>query len=39
MITLGYGDIYPITKIEKIYVIFVTIISCGVFAYIINTIG
>ncbi|EGR33240.1 hypothetical protein IMG5_058280, partial [Ichthyophthirius multifiliis] len=39
MITLGYGDVVPITNIEKIYVTFVTIISCGVFAYIVNTIG
>ena len=39
MSTLGYGDIYPITTFEKIYVIFVTLISSGVFAYTVNTIG
>ena len=39
MITLGYGDIVPVTIFEKIYVIFVTFISCGVFAYSVNTIG
>ena len=39
MITVGYGDITPITNAEKIYVIFFTLISCGVFAYSVNTIG
>ena len=39
MITLGYGDLYPITTLEKIYVIIVTLISCGVFAYAVNAIG
>lgn len=36
MITLGYGDIYPVTTIEKVYVILVTMVSCGVFAYAVN---
>jgi hypothetical protein len=39
MITVGFGDIYPVASDEKIYTIFVTIISCGVFGYAINTIG
>ena len=39
MITLGYGDIVPVTTLEKIYVISITFISCGVFAYSVNTIG
>ena len=39
MITLGYGDLYPVTTLEKIYVIIVTLISCGVFAYAVNAIG
>ena len=39
MITLGYGDIVPTTSQERIYVIFVTLISCGVFAYSLNAIG
>ena len=39
MITLGYGDIVPITIIERIYVICITFISCGVFGYTVNTIG
>ena len=36
MITVGYGDIFPINVAEKLYVIFVTLISCGVFAYCVN---
>ena len=39
MITVGYGDIHPNTNSEKIYVIIMTLISCGVFAYSVNTIG
>ncbi|EAS05442.2 cation channel family protein (macronuclear) [Tetrahymena thermophila SB210] len=39
MITVGFGDIAPINSYEKIYVIFMTIGTCGVFAYSINTIG
>ncbi|KRX07015.1 Cyclic nucleotide-binding protein [Pseudocohnilembus persalinus] len=36
MITVGYGDIYPISTNEKIYVIFMTIVSCGIFGYCVN---
>ena len=39
MITVGYGDIHPNTIYEKIYVIIMTLVSCGVFAYSVNTIG
>lgn len=39
MITVGFGDIVPINTYEKIYVIFMTLVSCGVFAYAVNTIG
>ena len=39
MITVGYGDIHPYTNEEKIYVIIMTLISCGIFAYAVNTIG
>ena len=39
MCTVGYGDISPITNLEKIFVIVSTLFSCGVFAYAINTIG
>ncbi|KRX08373.1 Cyclic nucleotide-binding protein [Pseudocohnilembus persalinus] len=39
MSTVGYGDISPSTQQEKILVIILTLISCGIFAYAINTIG
>ncbi|EDK31574.2 cyclic nucleotide-binding domain protein (macronuclear) [Tetrahymena thermophila SB210] len=39
MNTVGYGDITPNTNIEKIFVVFITVICCGVFGYAINTIG
>ena len=37
--TVGYGDISPQTTTERIYGIFMTIVSCGIFAYSVNTIG
>ena len=37
--TVGYGDIVPITVNEKLYTIIVMIISCGIFAYTIGSIG
>ncbi|KAL4427264.1 hypothetical protein ABPG74_011500 [Tetrahymena malaccensis] len=39
MVTVGFGDIAPINIYEKLYVIFMTIGTCGIFAYSINTIG
>ncbi|KAL4502171.1 hypothetical protein ABPG72_000406 [Tetrahymena utriculariae] len=39
MMTVGYGDIVPISNSEKIYVILMALTSCGVFAYAVNTIG
>ncbi|KAL4446136.1 hypothetical protein ABPG74_021675 [Tetrahymena malaccensis] len=39
MITIGYGDITPISPQEKIYVMFITFIGSGLFAYSINAIG
>lgn len=39
MITIGYGDIYPVTMYERGFVILITLISCGVFAYSVNQIG
>ena len=39
MTTVGYGDIIPITKTEKIYSMMSMLIGCGVFAYVIGSIG
>ncbi|KAL4452990.1 hypothetical protein ABPG73_011071 [Tetrahymena malaccensis] len=39
MITLGYGDITPQNTTERAFVILITMISCGTFAYSINIIG
>ena len=39
MITVGYGDITPISANEKLYVIFMTLTCCATFAYIINTVS
>ena len=39
MSTIGYGDITPKSMAEKLYVIVMTQVACGVFAYAINTIG
>ena len=39
MITIGFGDITPISNVEKIYVILMSFIASGLFAYAVNTIG
>ena len=39
MITVGYGDIVATNNTERVFIICVTFISCGVFAYAINKIG
>lgn len=39
MITVGYGDIAPVNSVEKIYTIFMNLLSCGTFAYAISCIG
>ena len=39
MITVGYGDIVPITYTEKIYTIFAMLLSSGLFGYTINRMG
>lgn len=36
---LGYGDISPNTILEKIYGVFISLISCGIFAFAVNMIG
>ena len=39
MTTIGYGDISAITEGEKLYAIFMMIIACGVFAYIVGNVS
>lgn len=39
MTTIGYGDLHPVSNKEKIYMCFVSIISCGMFAYCVSTIS
>lgn len=39
MSTIGYGDISPVTNMEKIYGLIVTLVACGVFAFCVNMIG
>lgn len=39
MITVGYGDITPLTSPEKLYTIFCMLLACGVFGYTMNRIG
>ncbi|CAK77349.1 unnamed protein product (macronuclear) [Paramecium tetraurelia] len=38
-LTIGYGDIIPVTQYEKIFVIFVTLLSSIIFGYTISSIG
>lgn len=39
MTTVGYGDFRPISPNERLYQIFCMLISCGIFAYIIGSLG
>ena len=39
MITIGYGDISPVSVKEKIYVLFMSLICCMVYGYALNAIG
>ncbi|CAD8174104.1 unnamed protein product [Paramecium pentaurelia] len=39
MTTVGYGDITPVTSVEKIFGIVVMLLACCIFAYIMNSIG
>ena len=36
--TLGYGDIVPTTDIERVYVVFATIIGASAYAYMIGNV-
>ncbi len=39
MITVGYGDIVPVTDLERVYVMFTMLLSSGIFAYSMNSIN
>lgn len=39
MITVGYGDIYPTTTAERLYVLIMTVFTTGVFGYSVNKIS
>jgi len=39
MTTVGYGDITPNSELEHIFIIFMMLISSGVFGYTLNRIG
>ncbi|EAR98950.2 cyclic nucleotide-binding domain protein (macronuclear) [Tetrahymena thermophila SB210] len=39
MVTVGYGDITPVSIQEKVFVIFMVVYSCGFFGYIVSSIG
>ena len=37
--TVGYGDIWPVTPNEKLFATFCMVGACGVFAFIVGSIG
>lgn len=39
MITIGYGDIRPVTDREKLFLIFMSFFASGIVGYTINSIG
>jgi len=39
MATIGYGDRFPTSSLEKLYVIFMAIIACGLFGYVVSSIS
>lgn len=39
MVTVGYGDIYPVTTTERLYTMCVMMVASATFAYTINSIG
>jgi hyperpolarization activated cyclic nucleotide-gated potassium channel 2 len=39
MSAVGYGDIVPITRMERAYAMAAMIMACGIFAYTVNSIG
>jgi hyperpolarization activated cyclic nucleotide-gated potassium channel 2 len=38
MLTVGYGDVTPVTVEERGYAICAMIIACGVFAYVVGSV-
>jgi voltage-gated potassium channel Kch len=38
-LTVGYGDVVPVTPVERLFVIVVALIICGVFGYAVSSIG
>lgn len=39
MVSVGYGDVVPKTKIEKLITIAFTFVNCALFAYTVNVMG
>ncbi|KAL4467945.1 hypothetical protein ABPG72_022859 [Tetrahymena utriculariae] len=39
MVTIGYGDIYPVNQYEKVYVIVISLVTSFVFGFSLNLIG
>ena len=39
MVSVGYGDISPVNQTEVIFCVLFMLITCGMFAFIINKIG
>lgn len=39
MVSVGYGDITPVTKKEKLLTMTLTILNCAIFGYAVSVIG